>query len=121
MPFGGARVADFLLFNPAFPRPVYLCIHEVETALAELKSRYQLRGGNDISEALDQLRSILAARSIDEILGTGLHEFVDFLQRYLIVITDRLAATFFGYSPTGEMQPAGIDGWPLEPEPEMPS
>lgn len=116
-----ARVADFLLFNPAFPRSVYLCVREVETALAELKSHYQLRGGNDISEALDQLRSILAARSIDEILATGLHEFVDFLQRYLIVITDRLAATFFGYSPTGEMQPAGIDGWPLEPEPEMPS
>ena len=116
-----ARVADFLLFNPAFPRSVYLCVREVETALAELKSRYQLRGGNDISEALDQLRSILAARSIEEILASGLHEFIDFLQRYLIVITDRLAATFFGYSPAQEAQPSDGTGWPLEPEPEMPS
>jgi uncharacterized alpha-E superfamily protein len=116
-----ARVADFLLFNPAFPRSVYLCLREVEIALAELKSRYQLRGGNDISEGLDQLRSILAGRSIEEILATGLHEFIDFLQRYLIVITARLSATFFGYPGTGAEQPAEDGGWPLEPASEMPS
>ncbi|HEV8030540.1 MAG TPA: alpha-E domain-containing protein [Stellaceae bacterium] len=116
-----ARVASFLLFNPGFPRSVYLCVREVETALSELKSRYRLHGGNDISEALDQLRSILTARSIDEILESGLHEFIDFLQRYLIVITDRLSATFFGYAQAEKGEPPGGVGSPLEPAPEMPS
>ena len=64
-----------------------------------LKSRYNMRGGNDVAEGLDQLRSILDTRSIDEVLETGLHEFIDFIQRYLIAITDRLGAAFFGHPP----------------------
>jgi uncharacterized alpha-E superfamily protein len=96
-----ARVAAFLLFNPAFPRSVYVCLREVENALTALKSRYALRAGNDVSEGLDQLRTILAARPIEEILASGLHEFIDFLQRYLIVLTSRLSAAFFGRADEG--------------------
>jgi len=92
-----ARVAGFLLFNPAFPRSIYLCVREAADALAELKHRYRLRGGNDISEGLDGLRAILESRSIEEILAGGLHEFIDLLQCYLIVVTDRLSAAFFGH------------------------
>jgi uncharacterized alpha-E superfamily protein len=97
-----ARVAAFLLFNPAFPRSVHLCLREVQNALTELKSRYALRGGNDVAEGLDQLRTILAARSIEEIISGGLHEFIDFIQRYLIAITNRLSAAFFGHPPEAE-------------------
>jgi uncharacterized alpha-E superfamily protein len=97
-----ARVAAFLLFNPAFPRSVHLCLREVQNALTELKSRYALRGGNDVAEGLDQLRTILGARTIEEIIAGGLHEFIDFIQRYLIAITDRLSAAFFGHPPQAE-------------------
>jgi uncharacterized alpha-E superfamily protein len=116
-----ARVAGFLLFNPAFPRSVYLCVREAADALAELKSRYRLRAGNDISEGLDQLRTILESRSIDEILAGGLHEFLDFLQGYLIVITDRLSAAFFGHKPASQSQQASGAVWPLAPLPQIPS
>jgi uncharacterized alpha-E superfamily protein len=116
-----ARVAGFLLFNPAFPRSVYLCVREAADALAELKHRYRLRGGNDISEGLDQLRTILESRSIEEILAGGLHEFLDFLQSYLIAITDRLSAAFFAHPPaSGEPHPAD-PAWPLAPTPQIPS
>jgi uncharacterized alpha-E superfamily protein len=114
-----ARVAGFLLFNPAFPRSVYLCVREVEAALGQLKSRYLLRGGNDVSEGLDQLRVILSGHSIEQILETGLHEFIDFLQRYLIVITSRLSTAFFGHN-GGEDAGDGVAfGWPLAPAAEM--
>jgi uncharacterized alpha-E superfamily protein len=116
-----ARVAEFLLFNPAFPRSVYLCVREIEAALGELKSRYQLRAGNDVSEALDQLRTILAALSIGEILAGGLHEFLDFLQRYMIVITERLSVGFFGRETPADGAGAAETGWPLAPAAEMPS
>ena len=116
-----ARVAAFLLFDPAFPRSVYLCVREVEAALAELKSHYRLHGGNDVSEGLDQLRSILAAHAIEDILASGLHEFIDFLQGYLIVITDRLSAAFFGHKPTGQTQQASDAVWPLALPPQIPS
>ncbi len=106
-----ARVAAFLLFDRGFPRSFRSCLREVDGALTELKSRYALRGGNDVAEGLDQLRAILAARSIEELLVTGLHEFIDFLQRYLIAITIRLSKDFFGHA--AEVSgPAAIRDWP---------
>ncbi len=116
-----ARVAGFLLFNPAFPRSVYLCVREVEAALSELKSRYLLRSGNDVSEGLDQLRAILMSHAIEEIIDSGLHEFLDFVQHYLIIVTDRLSAAFFGHPHVAEGEPASDSGWPLAPAPEIPS
>ena len=90
-----ARVVGFLLFNPSFPRSVYFCVREVDIALTELKSRHGVRRGNDAAEAIDALRAILDPSSTAAILDGGLHEFVDFLQRCFIDVTNRLAAAFF--------------------------
>jgi uncharacterized alpha-E superfamily protein len=106
------RVAAFLLFNPSFPRSVLLCVRELDEAVTGLKSRYNLRAGNDVAEGLDQLRSILSTRSIEEILSGGLHEFIDFIQRYLNVITIRLAAAFFGHPPETASEAGPLDDWP---------
>jgi len=106
------RVAAFLLFNPSFPRSVLLCVREVEAAVGGLKSRYSLRGGNDVAEGIDQLRSILTARSIDEVLDGGLHEFIDFIQRYLAAITNRLGVAFFGHAPAVGLEWRGSEAWP---------
>ncbi len=108
-----ARVAGFLLFNPSFPRSVYLCVREVETALTELKSRYALRGGNDVAEGVDQLRAILATLSIEQILSGGLHEFIDFVQRQLIAITIRLSAAFFAQQPMTDDERYSYEEWTL--------
>ena len=91
-----ARVVGFLLFNPNFPRSVYFCVREVDGALHDLKSRFAVRGGNNASEGLDALRAILAGRSTEGVLESGLHGFIDFVQSALIDITDRLSAAFFG-------------------------
>jgi uncharacterized alpha-E superfamily protein len=91
-----ARVVGFLLFNPNFPRSVYFCIREVDGGLHELKSRFAVRGGNDVADGLDALRAILAGRSTEEVLGAGLHDFLDFVQSALIDIAGRLSAAFFG-------------------------
>ena len=45
-----ARVAGFLLLNTAFPRSVHHCVREVGRLLAEVKSHYGLRHGNDAAE-----------------------------------------------------------------------
>jgi uncharacterized alpha-E superfamily protein len=107
-----ARVAAFLLLNPGFPRSVYLCVREVDDALTGLKSRYNLRAGNDVAEGLDQLRSILGTRSIETVLAGGLHEFIDFIQRYLAAITNRLGAAFFGHQPAIAAEWQGAELWP---------
>jgi uncharacterized alpha-E superfamily protein len=91
-----ARVVRFLLFDPNFPRSVYLCVREVDAALYELKSRFGVRAGDSVADALDSVRAILAGRSTEEVLGAGLHDFLDFLQSALIEVTDRLAGALFG-------------------------
>jgi uncharacterized alpha-E superfamily protein len=117
-----ARVAAFLLFNPAFPRSVYVCLSELESALSELKSRFALRGGNDAAEGLDQLRTILLDRRIEEVISAGLHEFIDFLQGYLSAITDRLSAAFFGHPRHSESSDAVLGARPpLAPPRQMQS
>lgn len=100
-----ARVVGFLLFNPSFPRSVYLCVREIDSALTELRSRHGVRGGNDVAEGIDGLRAILATRSTEEVLDRGLHDFIDFLQRYFIGISNRLASAFFAQPLRREADP----------------
>jgi uncharacterized alpha-E superfamily protein len=102
------RVAGFLLLNPAFPRSVHHCMREVGQLLGEVKSRYALRHGNDAAEELDRLQAVLGTLDISVILGGGLHEFLDSIQRQLIAITRELSIAFFGFTPeTSQVQSAG--------------
>jgi uncharacterized alpha-E superfamily protein len=110
-----ARVAGFLLFDPSFPRSVYLCVREVDAALTELKSRYALRGGNDVADCLDNLRASLDGLSIERILEAGLHDFIDFVQRQLVAITLRLSAAFFGHRPAEDWERWNQPAWAEPP------
>jgi len=101
-----ARVAGFLLFNQAFPRSVHHCLGEAGRLLAEVKSRYGLRGANDAAEELDRLRAVFGTLTITAILSEGLHEFLDLVQRQLNAVARDLAIAFFGYSPEAEQIPA---------------
>jgi uncharacterized alpha-E superfamily protein len=100
-----ARVAGFLLLNPAFPRSVHHCVREVGRLLGEVKSQYALRRGNDVAEELDRLQAVLATLDVSTILSRGLHEFLDTIQRQLIAITRELSVAFFGFnSDEGQVQ-----------------
>jgi uncharacterized alpha-E superfamily protein len=94
-----ARVAGFLLLNPAFPRSVHHCVREVGRLLGEVKSQYALRRGNDVAEELDRLQAVLATLDVSTILSSGLHEFLDTIQRQLIAVTRELSVAFFGFTP----------------------
>ena len=105
-----AQVVGFLLLNRRFPRSVYLCVREVELLLAELKARYGLRGGNGASEQLDGLRGMLSSLTTHEIIGQGLHEFLDMIQRRLILATQDLSVSFFGAVPEAGPQQQDATG-----------
>ncbi len=93
-----ADVAGFLLFNTAFPRSVTVSMRQVNGLLTELKSRYMLRGGNIASERVDEMLAVIASHSIEQVVASGLHEFLDWLQRQVNTVSDELARSFFGYS-----------------------
>lgn len=90
-------VAGFLLFDAGFPRSVMLCVRTVNDLLTRLKSRYMLRGGNEAMECLDEIRAVLAAYTIERAIAGGLHEFLDWLQTQLGVLSNQLGRAFFGY------------------------
>ena len=93
-----AKVAGFLLFDGEFPRSPVVCMMQINRLLTRLKSRYALRGGNLALERLDEIEAMMAEQTIGEVIGTGLHEFLDFLQRQFIRLSNELSADFFGYT-----------------------
>jgi uncharacterized alpha-E superfamily protein len=97
-----ARVAGFMLLNNAFPRSVHHCVREVGRLLGEVKSHHGLRNGNDAAEELDRLQAVLATFDIAAILRSGLHEFLDSIQRQLMAVTRELSIAFFGYTPEAQ-------------------
>jgi uncharacterized alpha-E superfamily protein len=97
-----SRVAGFMLLNNAFPRSVHHCVREVGRLLGEVKSHHGLRNGNDAAEELDRLQAVLGTFEIAAILRSGLHEFLDSIQRQLMAVTRELSIAFFGYTPEAQ-------------------
>lgn len=91
-----ADVSGFLLFNTSFPRSVLVSMRQVNGLLTELKSRYMLRGGNLAAERVDEMLAVMAAHSIERVIASGLHEFLDWLQTQVIAVSNELAHSFFG-------------------------
>jgi uncharacterized alpha-E superfamily protein len=99
-----AGVAGFLLLHPHFPRAVAFCVGEADRLLGVLCDRHTLPGAAAVAEGLRALRASLSALSIEEVISGGLHEFLDQVQRRLIVATDDLSATFFAAAPQSQTQ-----------------
>ena len=64
------EVAGFLLLNTAFPRSAGLSLAQLDWHLTTLRSRYYLRGCAPALGRLDDLRTMLASQTVDDILAT---------------------------------------------------
>lgn len=93
------NVVRFLLFHRPFPRSVSAGVHAAGAALTELRADYDIAGGAGAAARLSELLAELAALSADEVIRTGLHEFLDDVQRRLNAVAAELAADFFGHGP----------------------
>ena len=91
-----STVAGFLLFDAGFPRSVVVCVREVALLFKELVDRPELRHVGAASATLATLERLCEQGDIDGVLDSGLHEFLDQLQRQLIALTDELGTVFFG-------------------------
>jgi uncharacterized alpha-E superfamily protein len=91
-----AKVAEFLLFDLAFPRSVALCVREIDELALALAAQIGQRDPPWAAGPLSALRQV-ARTTIDEVMGAGLHEFLDQIQGHLIALTDELGAGLFGH------------------------
>jgi uncharacterized alpha-E superfamily protein len=93
--FTPSDVVEFLLSDTSFPRSVALCVVQMEWHLTQLRSRYGLRGTVPALERVEEVRAALVGRSVDRLISEGLHDFLDALQRDLIMLAGEIGTGFF--------------------------
>jgi uncharacterized alpha-E superfamily protein len=93
--FEPVDVVAFLLSDRSFPRSVTLCVSQAEWHLMQLRSRYSLRGTAAALERVEEVRAALGSNPVEELLSVGLHNFLDALQRDLILLAGEIGHAFF--------------------------
>ena len=93
--FEPVDVVAFLLSDRSFPRSVSLCVSQVEWHLAQLRSRYNLRGTRAALERIEEVRAALSSNPVSDLISHGLHDFLDALQRDLILLAGEIGYAFF--------------------------
>ena len=98
-----SAVAGFMLYNESFPRSVTTCVRQIDGLLVRLKSRYILKGGSKAMERVDEIQAALHSRSIEDVIKSGLHEYLDWLQLHLNDVTQEISKAFFGAALAGAL------------------
>jgi uncharacterized alpha-E superfamily protein len=88
-------VVRFLLTDASFPRSVLLCVGQMEWLLGLLRSRYGLRGTVAALERTEEVRAAILSRPVERVIAEGLHEFLDGVQRDLILLAGEIGTAFF--------------------------
>jgi uncharacterized alpha-E superfamily protein len=92
---GPEQVIDFLLVETEFPRAILYCLMRAEDSLQAVSGSSGMRFGNQAQQLLGRVRSELSYGQANEIIATGLHEYLDGLQAKLNAIGGAIAETFF--------------------------
>lgn len=93
-------VAEFLILNRNFPRSIYFCLWQAEQCLHEITQTPIGSWCNGAEKALGKLCSQLGYITIEEIIQSGLHEFLDEMQSSINQVGNEIYNTFIalGYS-----------------------
>jgi len=88
-------VVEFLLLDREFPRAILRCLTKADESIHVMSGTPMGTFGDKAEQRLGQLRSELAYTQVQEILTTGLHEFLDNFQRKLNAVGEAIYETFF--------------------------
>jgi uncharacterized alpha-E superfamily protein len=73
-------VVDFLVFDPDFPRAMRYCIESASESLHQITGTPPGSFRYRSEQLMGQLRAELGFTSVDYVIGSGLHEYLDSLQ-----------------------------------------
>ncbi|MEB3829285.1 alpha-E domain-containing protein [Phormidium sp. CCY1219] len=93
------NVAEFLVLDASFPRSIRFCLLRGERSLHQITGTPPGTWRDPAERALGRLRSELEYLTIEDIFDTGLHEFLNTLQKQLNHVGDRIFATYFALEP----------------------
>jgi uncharacterized alpha-E superfamily protein len=87
-------VAEFLILDRQFPRSIYFCLWQAEGCLHEITQTPAGTWCNGAERALGKLCSQLGYLTIEEIIQSGLHEFLDGMQSSIALVGNEIYTTF---------------------------
>lgn len=92
-------VVEFLILDREFPRSIQFCLLQAERSLHQITGSPLGTWCNSAERSLGRLRSELDFITIEEIIETGLHEFLDNLQKRINDTGEKIFETFFALKP----------------------
>ncbi len=97
-----SNVAQFLILDRDFPRAIHFCLIEAEESMRLVTGAPEGTFTNQAERRLGQVRAQLAYSNIEDIVGGGLHEFLDDVQSHLNAVDLAIFETFFALKPTAD-------------------
>ncbi len=89
------RIVDFLLLDREFPRAIQWCLLQVRSSVHAISGTPAGMFRTPLEHLLSEVCSALAYAHPDEIVGGGLHEYLDRLQTQMNLVGTGIRATFF--------------------------
>lgn len=90
-----ASVAEFLILDGEFPRAIHYCLSRTEESLRAITGTPRGTFHNSAEQIVGRLVAELDYAQIDEIILSGLHEYLDSFQTKLNRVGDAIFKTFF--------------------------
>lgn len=90
-------VARFLIFDSRLPRSIAFCVEAIQRMVTQLRGEFRLKNAQRAFQRVEAFQNDLQRASRDESLLKRLHEFNDWVQRELILLTAELGNAFFGH------------------------
>src|SRR5215467_5067790 len=105
------RIVEFLVLDRDFPRAIHSCIITADASLHAITGTPSNSFHNTAEQLLGRVGAELNYIQVEEIIGRGLHEFLDGLQIRLNLVGDAIYNSFFALQPVPLVQqyPAGRD------------
>ncbi len=91
------RIAEFLILNPEFPHSIRFSIDEIHRALQAVAQSTENKRARNVNRLSGRLRATLDFGQIDEIVGSGLHVYLDTVQAECTQIHDAIYQAYITY------------------------
>jgi uncharacterized alpha-E superfamily protein len=93
----GTAIADFLIFDPIFPRSVRRCLLYCQEASHKISGRKPRAVGNEAERLLENLLAWLTLATIDDLVKAGLHESLTQVIDRIHDIGGAISRTYFHF------------------------
>jgi uncharacterized alpha-E superfamily protein len=93
----GTTIADFLIFEPIFPRSVRRCLLYCQEASHKISGRKRHQPANEAEAMLENLVDWLSLATIDDLVKSGLHESLTKVIDKIHDIGEAISRTYFDF------------------------